>query len=86
MTQKTVIIWDQCGETNIVFFVLDGDYRKLDNIYINCEYGEDSDSELAAEVLSGLLEEKLTKANELKEFPTTAVLEGAFVIVAGFLP
>lgn len=35
---RTVIIWDQCGEALLSWFVVDGDYSELNGVYVN-EYG-----------------------------------------------
>jgi hypothetical protein len=80
---KTVFIWDEMvGE--IKFFVVDGDYRHLNNIYIN---GSDDDEKL--DQLNEILaydDAGKPKVTMLTEFPAQDVKDGAFVIVAGFLP
>lgn len=80
--QKTVIIFDQCGELPIQFFVVEGDFRVVDRIYLNT----DNDAPEAEATLNELMEKELTRDKALDEFPTTAVLEGAFVVVCGFVP
>lgn len=94
---KTVIIYDQL-EANLTFIVLDGDYRHLDKVYINQCFEESKAEQKAREKLQDELNDLIypadgeetqfgyTKVELLEEFPTQAVLDGAFVIVAGFLP
>lgn len=42
---QTVLIWDECGQDDIRFVVLDDDYSELNGIYINnaCQEQEDQD-------------------------------------------
>jgi hypothetical protein len=90
---KTVLIFDQC-EANVEFFVLEGDYRELDKVYINAyKEGATAKEQKANEKLQNKLNKLLyhQKTGEylhpvLHEFPTQAVRDGAEVIVAGFLP
>jgi hypothetical protein len=91
---KTVLIYDDCHEA-IRFFVLDGDYRSLDKVYINaCLDGtkkEQKAYEKKQDELSDLMYGKKNsggsfKPEALDAFPVEAVKEGAAVIVAGFLP
>lgn len=82
---KTVMIYDQCGQDDIKFAVLDGDYSHLNGAYINST--ETSDD--VAEELSDLLYDPESGNNRvelLEHFPIDAVKNGAIVIVAGFLP
>lgn len=83
---KTVIIYDQCGQDEIKFYVLDGDYTHLDGIYIN----NASQSEALQDELTNLFydpdtgQELLTPENS---FPYSAISrDHAMIIVAGFLP
>jgi hypothetical protein len=92
MKRQTVIIYDQC-EANLTFFVLDGDYRHLNNVYINQCVGKTKKEQKAAEKLqdelNNLVYDQKTGATILPiltVFPIEAVQSGADVIVAGFLP
>jgi hypothetical protein len=90
---KTIFIFDQC-DAGIKFFVLDGDFSHLDKVYINsCGLDEWTDEQ------HGELETKMEELTQLlywpdgnfkfltfSEFPVQDVLDGAKVIVAGFLP
>jgi hypothetical protein len=80
---KTVFIWDEMmGE--IRFFVVDGDFRHLDQTYIN-----DSDDEDKLKQLNQVLDYDIDgepKVRMITDFPTEEVKNGAFVVVAGFLP
>lgn len=81
---KTVLIYDQCGEASIEFYILDGDYQHLDRVYINgAEEEQEKQDELSALLYDNKSQKKL-KAR--MTFPTNAVIDGAAVIVAGFLP
>lgn len=79
---KTVVIYDQCGEYSPTFAVLDGDYRHFDKCYVNDASGTgDAWGEFLYPDDTGNC-----AVNFQEEFPIEAVKEGAFVIVAGFLP
>lgn len=82
--QKTVIIFDQCGEAPIEFYVLNGDYRHLHGVYIN-ECGDEALTEQLLKLLYDFEGRKLQKKPR-NSFPYHAVKAGAFVIVAGFMP
>lgn len=79
---KTVIIYDQCGQSPLSFAVVEGDWSKYDRIYIN-----DYDQELSYEFSEKVYDDS---GNPLitfqEEFPYNEVKNGAKVIVAGFLP
>lgn len=80
---KTVFIWDEM-QGEMKFFVVEGDYRHLNNIYIN---GSDDDN--LVDQLNEVIDydaEGNPKVIMLTEFPVQDVKDGAFVIVAGFLP
>ena len=89
----TVIIYDQL-DADLKFFVLDGDYTHLDKVYVNqYQEGKTKKEQKAAaklqDELTNLVYDPKTGATilpVLTEFPTQAVLAGAVVIVAGFLP
>lgn len=75
---KTIIIWDQCGENPLSFFLVEGDLNHLNGTYLN---SVDSDEDNEAQLL-----EITEGAPALDSFPTEEVLKGAQVIVCGFLP
>ena len=82
---KTIMIYDQCGVAPIQFFILDGDYSHLDNIFIN----EAADNTDLQDELGSLVydDNGKTKLKVYKKFPLkTAAKPGTKVIVAGFYP
>lgn len=82
---KTVLIYDQCGQAPLEFYVLEGDYSHLDKIYIN---HINHDAKLMDE-LCDLLYDAETGASLLVpelNFPVNAVSKDTKVIIAGFLP
>lgn len=81
---KTVIVWDQCGQEDVQFAVVEGDYRELHRIYINNAHQEQEDQDRLNDLIYG--EEGEVIVRLLSDFPVDAVKEGACVIVAGFLP
>ena len=92
--EKTVIIWDECC-ADVVFFLVDGDHSHLNRVYINTYYDEAVEVSISKQAfearmdeLNNLIYQEDGTYNhaELSEFPTNAVLKGARVIVAGFLP
>jgi hypothetical protein len=84
MADKTVVIWDQIGQDDIKFAILDGDYSELDGVYINDAHQEQED----VDRLSDLIYDDNCKeiATFVDKFPVDLVKAGAVVIVAGFLP
>ena len=80
---KTVLIFDQCGEQPLQFFVVEGDYQHLDSVYINA-----TDDEALEDELNSLLYDEAgkLKLKPIKGFPYKAVKSGAKVIVVGFAP
>lgn len=84
MTQQTVVIWDQCGQTELQFAVIDRDVSHLKGIYIN---SVGTDPALQDE-LNNLFyaDDGTCEIDLVEEFPVEAVKAGAIVIVAGFLP
>lgn len=93
--EKTVIIWDELN-ADIVFFLVDGDHSHLNRVYINTCYDDAQASSISKEGFEKRMDEinilvfdqeKGTYLHEkLTEFPIDAVIKGARVIVAGFLP
>lgn len=81
---KTVLIYDQCGQENVKFAVIEKDVSHLSGIYIN---NSENDLELEDEISDLLYDKNGESLVELsKEFPVQAVIESAKVIVCGFLP
>jgi len=81
---KTVIIYDQCGQEDIKFFILEGDYRKFHNKYIN---SVDNPPKLDEELYTILYtSDGVLKQSYVKEFPVEAVRDGAEVVIIGFFP
>lgn len=81
---KTVLIYDQCGQAAIEFYVVDGDLTHLEGVFINSSEGK---RKLQNE-LSNLMYDKKgqPKLKPCKRFPYKTVKAGAPVIVCGFLP
>ena len=83
---KTALLFNEfdCG---ISFFILDGDYIHLDDVYVNsvdCEGEEETDelTDLMYDPVDGhMLHRKVTK----DEF-VQAIQNGAAMIVCGFIP
>lgn len=79
---KTVVIWDTI-EDAIRFFVLNGDFTRLDGVYINQCQDKELESELAAIVYDKDGNEKIKM---LGHFPTNEIKKDTAVIACGFLP
>lgn len=95
---RTIVIWDECGEAPLSFFVVEEDWTRFNNIYGNCAYmtpdGRKKDkrrNELGDE-LSRLVygNDGVFCPTKLESFPVDALLSASegvtSVIVAGFLP
>lgn len=82
---KTVFIYDQCGEDDLTFFVLDGEFERMSGMYIN---NMKNDKQVEEELLSLLFNEDgdYNDLNRSNSFPYDAVKNGATVITIGFLP
>lgn len=81
---QTIIIWDTIGMSPIQFFVLDGDYRQLSNIYINAGDNQVLEDKLYDLIYDG---DGLYVQTPLKNFPSDVFNQtNTVVIVAGFLP
>lgn len=84
--QRTVVIWDSCGEERLQFFVVEGrNIDHLNNKYINA----DSNTEAEQTEISSLVYDQVTFEQAIsmsKKFPIEEVRAGASVIVCGFLP
>lgn len=81
---RTVIIWDQCGQEQLLFFVVDGDLSELDGVYLNgC-----GDEEKVDKLNSIIYRDDYSSYRNfaLTKFPVDAVKNGAKVIVCGFYP
>ncbi|QDH83386.1 hypothetical protein [Achromobacter phage Motura] len=84
MTTQTVMIYDQFGVEPLQFLVLNGDYTHLDQVFINStECTDEQMDELSSLIYDG---DGNVIAKFKKKFPRKAVVNGAKVIVAGFLP
>lgn len=81
--RKTVVIWDSV-QADIQFFVTDKDVARFNGKYVNSSDLSDEDSD----AISMLMYDENGKqvAEVTSEFPVQAVLDGASVIVTGFLP
>jgi hypothetical protein len=80
---KTVVIWDQL-DADLKFFVVDGDLGRFDKKYVNSpDISDEEQSELSSLVYG---EDGAIKVELRSNFPTEEILQGARVIVAGFLP
>ncbi len=78
---KTAIIFSEVPES-VYYLVLDGDYSRFNNVYIN---SEDSTDEAKDEMYSILYpEHRLVPGVSLEEF-RLVIVDGAFLIEAGFL-
>lgn len=76
---KTVFIYD---EELVKFFILEGDYRHLDGVYLNSVQDIKKQEELDNLIYSENGGEKVTI---LEKFPIEEVIHGAYVITVGFL-
>ena len=80
---KTVIIYDQCFERPVSFYIVEGDLSHLNGVYGNhCNY----DEKLQNELFKHVFDSEWNQLPALSEFPVQAVKDGAIVIVCGFLP
>lgn len=79
---KTVLIWDTLGIQPIKFAILEGDYRHLNDVYVNSTGAKEEDD--ITRLMYG--DNGECKIELTDTFPVDAVINGAFVIVAGFLP
>jgi len=82
---KTIVIWDQCGQEPIKFFILKGDKTHLDGIYIN---NAEQDPELQEELTDMVFDESGNTIMKMyKKFPMQTVRRpDTKVITCGFLP
>ena len=78
---KTAIIFSEVPES-VYYIVLDGDYSRFNNVYINSENSTDEAQDDMYSVL--FPEHKLVTGVSLEEF-RLAIVDGAFLIEAGFL-
>lgn len=78
---QTVLIFDQCGEAPLKFYLVEGDYTRLHGVYINStENTQEQIDELNELIDDPSLLKTFTK------FPRKAVVNGAAVITCGFYP
>lgn len=81
---KTIMIFDNCGEVPIQFYVLRGNYMHLDGVYVNSTKCK---QKLQDEITNLMYDaEGNTKLKPYKRFPIKTACAGAPIIVAGFLP
>lgn len=78
---KTAIIFNEVPE-NVSYLIIDGDYSRFNNVYINTENSTDEAQDDMYSVL--FPEHKLVTGVSLEEF-RLAIVDGAFFIEAGFL-
>lgn len=79
---KTVLIFDECGQSQIQFAVVDGDWTEFNHVYVNTYESTKSD-ELCAKLYDDFGNFLLDLQDD---FPTQAVIDGAPVVVVGCLP
>lgn len=81
---KTVVIWDSM-DGEIKFFVAKGDLSRFHGHYVN---SVDTSEEMGDEISNLMYDQKTGKQiiKPTTDFPIQAVLDGAKVIVTGFLP
>jgi hypothetical protein len=74
---KTIVIFDSCGQSNIKFFVKEGDFSEFNNQYVN----DENCSEEASDFINSLKEE-----DALEIFPMEYINPDLRIIVCGFIP
>lgn len=82
MSTRTIIIWDQCGQDSITFYVVDRDVSYLNGIYLNIT---DTPDALCNELDDIIASPKFVA---LVAFPIEVIREypDTKVIVCGFVP
>lgn len=90
---QTIMIFDQCGEAEIKFFVLEGDYNHLNGVYINTDSSSEQDDEEYEKKKDELYSLLYTHDGKFKiqpmvMFPVYAIVNNPSfpVIVSGFAP
>lgn len=84
---KTVVIWDQCGQEAVQFFVVDEDVTRFNQLYINTYTKDKKQAKLLDELSAFTYDAEGNFLHTLlDDFPVEAVKQGAAVIVCGFLP
>jgi len=83
LNMKTIFIYDQCGQATVSFFVLEGDYRHLNNVYVNSLEDEDKQQEILNLIYN---EEGTVNVEMLQNFPVEEMRQPCYVVVVGFLP
>ena len=78
---KTAIIFSEVPES-VYYLVLDGDYSRFNGVYINSEGSTDEAKDEMYSILYP--EHRLVHGVSLEEF-RLAIVDGAFLIEAGFL-
>jgi hypothetical protein len=79
--QRTVFIYN---ETTIQFFVVDGDYSHLNNVYINYIGSEDFQNQLIKILFTENEFDHTYKVHFLDDFPVEEVINGAKIIKCGY--
>lgn len=80
---KTVVIWDSC-DADIQFFVTEKNVDHLHKKYCNsCNISEDESNEISLLMYDDNGQKVIETTTE---FPLQEVLDGAKVVVMGFLP
>lgn len=84
MSQKTVIVWDELGQNPIKFAVVEKDLSHLNGVYLNSIEDDPRKQDELTNLIYGY--DGSTPTPLSQTFPVEAVIAGAIVIVAGFLP
>lgn len=81
---KTIVIFDQCGQEPLSFFISQKNLTSLDNVYINASNTSKKKEEKALALIynkDGKLKPKM-----LESFPVDKVDADTKVITIGFIP
>jgi hypothetical protein len=82
MSEKTVVIWDTCGEAAVSFYICEGNLSHLDGTYVN-----DGDS---PEADTDAIQTAIDEGQRRRDFPLDEVKdpeeEIVAVICAGVIP
>ena len=81
---KTIFIWDSCGDESIKFFIIKGDFSRLNHTYINSIDKQIEQDELNT-LMYNTIEDK-PKITMLDEFPVHSLSKGDVVITCGYYP
>lgn len=80
---KTVLCWDAMGEDLITWFIVDGDWTRFQDVYVNGD-----NSPLADELCDLMYDSKgeLNFASCTKDDAVKAIISGAKLVVCGIVP